>query len=198
MNLCGYLPCNSCAWWETKRYYEDSRSYQALARDGVAFIHQDLWCHHESLILLLISGGAQQCGKRSDTYHTLRVSDLSHSRLLFRTCSSLWRRNTPPYIFSKAHWYGYFIRIQGTVVLQTSLCCYHVATEYFFWYQYNALPYLSGLFHKTTSPVISRNGFSDWSLLQRTSDERLVNCHKVTGKSEPCDKCLFHTDIFLL
>jgi len=104
--LCGYLPCISCAWWETKRYYEDSRSYQVLTRNGVAFIHQDLWGHHESLLLLLISGGTQQCGKSSDTYHTLRASNLSHSRLLFRTFSSLWRRNAPPYIFSKAHWYG--------------------------------------------------------------------------------------------
>jgi len=26
----------------------------------------------------------------------------------------------------------------------------------------------------------------------RTSDKRLVNCNKKTGKSEPSDKCLFH------
>lgn len=54
----------------------------------------------------LFSSCAQQCCKRSDTYHTLRASKLSHSRLLFRTCSSLRRRKTPPCIFSKAHWYG--------------------------------------------------------------------------------------------
>ena len=104
---CGYLPCSSSAEWETKRYCEDSRSYQALTREWVAFVHQDLWCHHESLLPLLISGGAQPCGKRSDTYHTLRASNLSHSRLLFRTCSSLWRRNTPTYIFSKARGCGF-------------------------------------------------------------------------------------------
>lgn len=79
------------------------------------------------------------------------------------------------YLFdSTMIWLGmYFIRIQGTVVLQTSQYYYHVATEYLFWYQYNALPYSAGLFHKATSPVMtSWNAFSDWRLLQGTSDKR--------------------------
>jgi len=89
------------------------------------------------------------------------------------------------YLFeSTLTWLGmYFIRIQGILALQTSQYCYHVATEYFFWYQYNALPYSAGLFHKATSPVMtSGNGVSDWSLLHGTSDKR-----QATGKPPQSD-----------
>jgi hypothetical protein len=59
-----------------------------------------------------------------------------------------------------------------------------------------------GLFHKATSSVMtgensSQNDMNDWSLFHiTTSDKRLINCNKVTGKFEPLDKCLFHEDIF--
>jgi len=46
---------------------------------------------------------------------------------------------------------------------------------------------------ENTSQIV----ISDWSLFHITSDKKLVNCYKVTGKFEPLDQCLFHEDIFL-